>query len=1470
MLEKIKNVRAFNKETAFFWGRLIEKAYDMYTNNRWNPNPPQPSDFPDGWNIIWNLNVEGVVEFIDETEFIGFIAQSTDKTKTGIIFRGTSSILDAKYDLEISKLPFTEIPNGGNTERGFTKLYRSLSAIHPVTGERKKLNELIPAQDSAAELTITGHSLGGALANLHGAVLAYHGYAPEVYTFAAPMTGDSVFASAYDTLVPNNFRIYNEPDAVPNLPGTLFGYMQVDGGIPIQSHNMPIRSSLLCYHELSTYLYTLGDTSVNLGSCALNAAGIHDNSEIANAVNPVKNAAETNQEHRLHTMHFDLRHAEAGEVLTLQVGSRQYPLHPQTKESLLQARRSPVLSAVSDEEITHYVNDVPFPKSHLMSYLVTSLAPDAPEEERKLLNFGIHFPTDHPATAEAASSDEHATAKLSAWEAVALKIIFTYPEIINLKPDIAGIIKGIIVASPYFQDVVNAIKSQGSGFAYLKYAVDHEGNPIRIKQARDTDNGPYTGEFRKFWAYSDLTKARLVEPMKAILKDIKDHPDLKGWNWRIQPGTVSAPANAGNVQLRNAGTITVAEAVKLKGEADELKLSVTEVGPQAGISFELKNDTTDNRVCTFELTNHFLRYVSVYVQFLNDKGELVNPDLNFLFSNEDGQLRSEIEHATTDGAAIQDATRKLFEQSGGITLSQAATIQKKDGDYEITDGETRYPLRFDAADGPVRVYLYDKWKYTEDGFLQELAGELVKVGLETDRTRFIGYLSSIPVIMAVPTGWIRQTFTVPIPKGAQQVRVLAGGGMGAFYFSHDRMLFHEQKETITSCYLGWLLTGVINFTVPTVLLGMGVGDDGLSERLMKKALDGREGILVPLLTMAGSVLYFADVIAIGGDSQTGRSIMSTLTDSLVGFVLGNKTVQMVLSGILVKDMAEEDLPLVGAVMEALNVLGAAAEIAETIVEELVAPIVIENVIAITFDSTVTMAHDPLDHGFPATARWYEVEFQFTDGTTRTSDLQPVNRDGIQTDPISYVVPNLPASGEFSVLVNFYADGNPSNPTTATAIRNNPVGTAKSGIYDATKEEAKAIRLVIKEMIPKLSEETTYSQMTKLQFDGKAHIWNAKAELPGATVADLDPAGQQQSLSRLVGISIDQLSGQIAYAWRSPLQHVPRFDSGETPEQGDAHNLYTFQSVSAALPAERLYAFTNAGFTDQVLVCMELLPPEEPNAEAIRKQYEQNPDASVPQWKQLGLARPPYHFFIQPDVKGENYYARSAELTGDPAVFNLNQTTSWGVFPTAVDSLAIHPKGYLAATYYNEAKQATKLYLLKLPDQAVPDDKAPKPKLASGYGTRTNLLKRPIAIGCTGKGAILVLDAGLGNVQAFDYFGNAVQDYFTLADGSKSERMPLVAQQERETFLDMAVEHLGFIYVLLYENDGSKPEDYRLDIYTPEGKLLTSKAYDKPVPAGKLTVDLFRNLYTLNFEKQNGPGGRLEPTVSELIPSISES
>jgi hypothetical protein len=70
-------------------------------------------------------------------------------------------------------------------------------------------------------------------------------------------------------------------------------------------------------------------------------------------------------------------------------------------------------------------------------------------------------------------------------------------------------------------------------------------------------------------------------------------------------------------------------------------------------------------------------------------------------------------------------------------------------------------------------------------------------------------------------------------------------------------------------------------------------------------------------------------------------------------------------------------------------------------------------------------------------------------------------------------------------------------------------------------------------------------------------------------------------------------------------------------------------------------------------------------------------------------------------------------------------------------------------------------------------------------------------------------------------------------------------------------------VLSRTGDGSSVTDYRLDIYQPNGPWL---ARTVGVNAARIVLDMWRNLYTLNYEAFLGPGGRTEPSVSTWIPS----
>jgi hypothetical protein len=70
-------------------------------------------------------------------------------------------------------------------------------------------------------LYMTGHSKGGALANLAAAryaALNPQAPPPIVTTFGAAKPGDDSFAAAYDRLVPHSVRYENRDDIVPHLP----------------------------------------------------------------------------------------------------------------------------------------------------------------------------------------------------------------------------------------------------------------------------------------------------------------------------------------------------------------------------------------------------------------------------------------------------------------------------------------------------------------------------------------------------------------------------------------------------------------------------------------------------------------------------------------------------------------------------------------------------------------------------------------------------------------------------------------------------------------------------------------------------------------------------------------------------------------------------------------------------------------------------------------------------------------------------------------------------------------------------------------------------------------------------------------------------------------------------------------------------------------------------------------------------
>jgi len=197
---------------------------------------------------------------------IGLICQADKSGDVAIAIRGTEGMLEWIHDAEFLQVPCPFLAGAGRTEDGFTDMYGSLRTDAQPDSPRV-VNALakLPFPRPVGTVTICGHSLGGALATLLALdVAANTAFSnPAVYTYGSPRTGDSLFASTFDQVVKNSYRVANRLDIVPALPPPA-DYEHVLNPYelnPVRLFPLPprvlVKYSLFCEHSLATYLYLL-------------------------------------------------------------------------------------------------------------------------------------------------------------------------------------------------------------------------------------------------------------------------------------------------------------------------------------------------------------------------------------------------------------------------------------------------------------------------------------------------------------------------------------------------------------------------------------------------------------------------------------------------------------------------------------------------------------------------------------------------------------------------------------------------------------------------------------------------------------------------------------------------------------------------------------------------------------------------------------------------------------------------------------------------------------------------------------------------------------------------------------------------------------------------------------------------------------------------------------------------------------
>jgi len=188
-----------------------------------------------GWDeVIFGLGSE---------ERFGVLFQATAPAELGtyiFAFRGTYTYLDLLEGPWVNTVPFVryqgQVSPVPSVASGFYSIYNDRGGSM-TQSMREQLFSLID-RFQPKKVYLTGHSLGGALAQLFALDLAVS--RPQVWAanldFATPMVGLSNWRQAYESQPAQRdperktVRVYNYWDEVPSLPSSWLGYVDVGRG----------------------------------------------------------------------------------------------------------------------------------------------------------------------------------------------------------------------------------------------------------------------------------------------------------------------------------------------------------------------------------------------------------------------------------------------------------------------------------------------------------------------------------------------------------------------------------------------------------------------------------------------------------------------------------------------------------------------------------------------------------------------------------------------------------------------------------------------------------------------------------------------------------------------------------------------------------------------------------------------------------------------------------------------------------------------------------------------------------------------------------------------------------------------------------------------------------------------------------------------------------------------------------------
>lgn len=548
-------------------------------------------------------------------------------------------------------------------------------------------------------------------------------------------------------------------------------------------------------------------------------------------------------------------------------------------------------------------------------------------------------------------------------------------------------------------------------------------------------------------------------------------------------------------------------------------------------------------------------------------------------------------------------------------------------------------------------------------------------------------------------------------------------------------------------------------------------------------------------------------------ARTGAAIFLKIAGTAIGYIAAGE--------------AEDSIPLAGQIIQGLGAAGAGLELIESSIQVANSPWTYEYDLALTHDLTVYIKPDENDDTTPKAANEFAVTALFGNGGTPHVQTIPLPQ------PLSEVIvkfTDVPLGDVVNVSAAFYQK--PSDATSDHVL----LGKATSGAVPNTADALDPFG--IQEISFPIGPQTTYQHKQKTALDaGGNHVW-ALAAPPTTKQSDISCEGPG-SLCDFRSITVrqgtQQAPGYVGYAYQGYSAGVSDCAAGGQGQLDQVANVNTGEDPQSG------YAAASCGLQTGAKLTYNLLGHPTTN--------------NLP-------GNSTTNFYLDSTSK----VIRQVQLDPAPQFADPRGNQAWGKLNLDSTTLLLHPTGRLVSISNANHKMET----LKVPSAALSDDDASVQLLArvhAGQGSRPGLMDAPAAAAVSPDGVILVLEQNNNRIQAFDTGANSVQFF-------KTQQQPyflnLDATAGGDTvYLDLAVEFTGFLYVLSFNQSTNL---YRMDIYHPTQSDTKPISTTQNFNAARLTVDLWRNVYALNYEVLRLPDGSVppiaEPSVSLWVPTIS--